>query len=136
MRNEENNTPSASGSPDALLGRTDQMSIAALLAIGLAVIGASILWRQLEGKDVSDIDRVPPRIVEFQIDVNRAQWPEFSLLPGVGETLARRIIASRQAEGAFLTHEELARVRGIGTVKLKAIRPYLLPIGQQQESAP
>ncbi len=128
MSKERTDASSAEGLPGALLGRIDQMTIAVFLAVGLAVMGASVLWRQLDGNGVSDIDHTPQRLVEFRIDINRADWPEFSLLPGVGETLARRIVESRRVDGEFRTHDDLQRVRGIGAVRLEAIRPYLLPI--------
>ncbi|HHK42337.1 MAG TPA: helix-hairpin-helix domain-containing protein, partial [Planctomycetaceae bacterium] len=50
--------------------------------------------------------RVPPlRLLEearvspppnYQVDINRASWPELTLLPGIGPTLAKRIVAERQ----------------------------------------
>lgn len=50
------------------------------------------------------------------------------MLPGLGETLAKRIVASRESEGPFRDHDDLRRVRGIGPRTLERIRPYLLPI--------
>ena len=50
------------------------------------------------------------------------------MLPGVGETLARRIVDSRQSAGPFLDHRDLLRVPGVGPVTLEAIQPYLLPL--------
>ncbi len=50
------------------------------------------------------------------------------MLPGVGETLAKRIVESRAAEGRFADVEELQRVRGIGPKTLERMKPYLRPL--------
>ena len=50
------------------------------------------------------------------------------MLPGVGETLARRIVESRSEAGPFTELEALRRVRGIGPKTLERIRPYLRPV--------
>ncbi|MBI3839462.1 MAG: helix-hairpin-helix domain-containing protein [Planctomycetia bacterium] len=75
-----------------------------------------------------EIEPAPRQTASFQIDINEADWPEFSQLPGIGETLARRIVESRAAEGAFVDLDELQRVRGIGPKTLERIRPYLRPV--------
>jgi competence protein ComEA len=75
-----------------------------------------------------EIDRAPRETVQFQLDVNEADWPEFTVLPGIGETLARRIVESREREGRFADVEDLRRVRGIGPKTLEEIRPYLRPL--------
>jgi competence protein ComEA len=50
------------------------------------------------------------------------------LLPGVGESLARRIVESRGALGRFADLDELRRVRGIGPKTLERIKPFLRPL--------
>ena len=52
-------------------------------------------------------------------------WPELTQLPGIGETLARRIVESRRQAGPFADHEDIRRVRGIGPRTLERISPYL-----------
>lgn len=49
---------------------------------------------------------------------------EWSLLPGIGPTLSRRIVEDRQENGAFGNVEGLLRVPGIGPGKLAEIRRY------------
>ena len=76
-----------------------------------------------------DIDRADPLTAEFKVDVNRAQWPELAQLPGIGETLARRIVSVRSEGGPFVDHDDLRRrVNGIGRIKLENMRPYLLDV--------
>ncbi|MGQ9590036.1 MAG: ComEA family DNA-binding protein [Planctomycetota bacterium] len=48
-----------------------------------------------------------------KIDVNAAPWYEWTLLEGVGEVRARRIVRDREAKGPFRCLEELDRVPGM-----------------------
>jgi competence ComEA-like helix-hairpin-helix protein len=48
------------------------------------------------------------------LNVNRATTVELEGLPGIGSSLARRIVADREARGPFATVEALSRVPGIG----------------------
>ena len=48
------------------------------------------------------------------LNVNRACAVELEGLPGIGPSLARRIVADREARGPFATLEALDRIPGIG----------------------
>ena len=48
------------------------------------------------------------------LNVNRATAVELEGLPGIGASLARRIVADREARGPFATVEALDRIPGIG----------------------
>jgi competence protein ComEA len=89
-------------------------------------------WVYLGGHrgQLIEIDRAEPLTAKYLVDINRADWPEMVQLPGLGETLARRIISDRQANGPFQDLDDLDRVDGIGLRTLERIRPYLLPIPQ------
>jgi competence protein ComEA len=112
----------------ALLRRLDQAAVAALTLAALVTIAGYWLAEGGARGRLIEIDRAPRQAARFRIDINQADWPEFSQLPGVGETLARRIVESRAAEGPFADIEQLRRVRGIGTRTLEEIRPYLRPV--------
>lgn len=56
------------------------------------------------------------------VNVNRATAAELAALPGIGLSLAARIVASREAEGPFRTLDDLLRVPGIGAAKLQRLR--------------
>lgn len=114
--------------PRLLLRRFDQAVIAVILGLSLTAIAISLVSRGAHRGNLIEIDRAAPQTVDFEIDINEAQWPEFALLPGIGETLARRIVESREKEGPFLDHEDLRRVKGIGQKTLDAARPYLMPM--------
>ncbi|MGD9722391.1 MAG: ComEA family DNA-binding protein [Pirellulales bacterium] len=106
----------------------EQATIAALVLVALGSTGWWWLARGGATGRLIEIDRAPRQPAQFQVDVNRAEWPELTTLPGVGEALARRIVESRAADGPYADLEELRRVRGIGPKTLDEIRPYLRPI--------
>ncbi|HEV8539726.1 MAG TPA: helix-hairpin-helix domain-containing protein [Nitrospiraceae bacterium] len=62
------------------------------------------------------------------IDLNTATSEQLQGLPGIGETLAQRVIDRREAKGRFQSIDDLLEVKGIGPKRLKQLRP-LLTIG-------
>jgi competence protein ComEA len=67
-----------------------------------------------------------PSQVQGPLDLNRATTKELEALPGIGEHLARSIIASRNARGGhFNSVDELLKIDGIGEKTLEKIRPYV-----------
>lgn len=71
---------------------------------------------------------VPPRVASevYQVDINRASWEEFTVLPGVGETMARRVVAERERRGPFQAVDDLMRVRGIGERTVQRLAKHLV----------
>jgi competence protein ComEA len=63
----------------------------------------------------------PPAVVEL----NRADRTALATLPGLGTTLADRILAYREAHGPFRQPEDLLAVPGIGVKRLAQIRPLV-----------
>ena len=55
------------------------------------------------------------------VNINTATMQELSALPGIGETLAKRIVDYRLVNGPFQEIDQLLNVDGIGSGKLKAI---------------
>jgi competence protein ComEA len=121
--------------PDALIRPRERRTATVLTAGALALMAAG-WWRHAgDAGGMIDIDRATPLTAQFQVDVNQADWPELMQLPGVGRTLAERVIAERQERGEFQSVEELTRVDGIGPRTIDRIRPYLLPIADEAEVA-
>ncbi len=56
------------------------------------------------------------------LDLNAASVEQISRLPGVGASLARRIVEAREQRGRFESHEALRGVVGLGPKKLAALR--------------
>ena len=111
-----------------LLRRLDQVAVAGLVLAGLVGIAAYWLVQGGASQRLIEIDRAPRQAAQFQVDINEADWPEFAQLPGIGETLAHRIVDARAAEGRFADLDELRRVRGIGPKTLERIKPFLRPL--------
>ena len=69
-------------------------------------------------KDISSL-------AEKSININTAGINELTMLPGIGEKTAEKIIELRIERGRFKRIEELMDVRGIGEVKFNKIKMYL-----------
>ncbi len=83
--------------------------------------------RGVETRTVSELtssaaDRRP-------LDLNSALLDELARVPGVGPSLAARIVERRQSVGAFASVQDLRRVKGIGAAKLERLR-HLLTIAE------
>lgn len=59
------------------------------------------------------------------IDLNTATEAELQRLPGVGPSMATKILDYRREHGRFASVEELLAVKGIGPKKLDALRDYV-----------
>jgi competence protein ComEA len=59
------------------------------------------------------------------IDLNRAGAAELEELPGVGPTLAGRILARREEQGPYRSVEELQEVSGVGAKLFAQIAPLV-----------
>jgi competence protein ComEA len=66
----------------------------------------------------STVDASP----SFPININTASQNLLETLPGIGPTRASEIISYREANGSFMTIEDLKRVPGIGDGTFKQIQ--------------
>jgi len=57
-----------------------------------------------------------------KIDINRAEVWLLKALPGIGETLAQRIVDYRHQNGPFHNIRQLLQVAGIGTTTYEQIK--------------
>jgi competence ComEA-like helix-hairpin-helix protein len=56
------------------------------------------------------------------ININTASTEDLAKLPGIGETIAERIVVHREQYGPFRRPEHLMMVRGISDQKFRAVR--------------
>ena len=59
------------------------------------------------------------------VNVNTATADELQLLPGIGESRAKAVIAMRKQRGGFKSVTELTDVKGIGEAALAKLRPFV-----------
>lgn len=107
-----------------LLRRADQITVAIMVAGCLIAILLHWTWHLAIGTSLIQIEQAPPLKLHFEVRVNQADWPELTLLPHIGEVLARRIVEYRQEHGPFQSVEELQQVKGIGPKTVRRIKPY------------
>ncbi len=70
------------------------------------------------------------RVTVGVVNVNTANLDELQLLPGVGPTRAKAILAQRKSQGGFRRIEDLQDVKGIGEAMLKKLRPHVILSGR------
>jgi competence protein ComEA len=63
-------------------------------------------------------------VANARLDLNRATAEELRHLPGVGPSLAERIIEHRTQHGPFRGMDELRSVSGVGAKTLERLRPF------------
>lgn len=102
-------------------------SLATLFLITTLLIGTGIKYASdqhwwLPETEVVDSD---PDSIKLKIDLNRAEWFELIILPGIGEKKARAIVEYRKGTGSFNSIEQLCGVNGIGTETVKRIKDLI-----------
>jgi competence protein ComEA len=63
--------------------------------------------------------------ISAPVNINTATLLELSTLPGIGASMAQRIIEFREANGPFVTIEEITHVAGIGQAKFEQIKDMI-----------
>ena len=90
-----------------------------LLILVFGTLSASLAWSSRPS--LFEADPLPPLLV----DPNTAPASVLASLPGLGPVLSGRIVEAREV-GPFRSLDDLdRRVKGIGPVKSKALRPFL-----------
>jgi competence protein ComEA len=80
---------------------------------------------QIDGAEVTSPFRGTPAASLGRVDVNLASAPELELLPGIGPSLAQKIIDYRETNGPFRAPDDLLQVSGIGPAKLEALLDWI-----------
>jgi competence ComEA-like helix-hairpin-helix protein len=108
-----------------LVARAEQV---VLVVLALAVV-AGVAWRAADYWRIGaePLETIPPpEGPTFRVNVNQADWVTLSLVPGVGEKMAKAIVDARLARGGkFESLDDLLEVKGIGDKMLEKLRPYL-----------
>lgn len=78
---------------------------------------------ELPSEEISNTEA--PMIIDGLININTAEIALLTELPGVGQSLAQRIVAYREENGLFADVQDLLNVSGIGKSKLEELLPYI-----------
>lgn len=102
---------------------------AVVLLLGVAVTASILLLRPIRlHDDLSgpiNEERLP--WPDMRLNLNSATAAELTVLPGIGETYAQRIVELRMARGGQLRSlDELREISGIGDARLESIAPYVV----------
>jgi competence protein ComEA len=60
--------------------------------------------------------------VGVKLDLNRATEEQLAMIPGVGRSLAGKLVEARRERGPFRSWQEVDEVPGVGPVKLAALQ--------------
>jgi len=93
------------------------MTLRRIVGTVLAVAMASVL----AVGSAAAADQAP----QGKVDINTATVEQLTALPGVGPTLAARIVEHREKAGRFTRTEELLNVKGIGEKNFHKIEAWL-----------
>lgn len=80
--------------------------------------------RTQRADDVEIRETLTPPVPENGVDPNTASRDELMSLPGIGETLALRIIEAR-TQGPYRSAADLSRVQGVGNAAAERLAPLL-----------
>ncbi len=131
----ERRRPEATGAPHG--GRIEDSGVAtgvySRFQVGIILVLVALLVaalfvfkhrRRLNARPII-ITTGNPEDYAFRVNVNTAPWEEIALLPGIGETKAKAIVAHREDNGPFASAADLVRVSGIGVKTAEAISDYV-----------
>lgn len=60
-----------------------------------------------------------------KVNINEAKQEDLEELPGIGPSIAKKIIEYREQNGKFTSIDELQEVKGIGEAKFENIKEYI-----------
>ncbi len=75
--------------------------------------------------DTSGAGASPTGGAALSVNLNTASVQQLMELPGIGETLAGRIVAYREEDGPFLRIDQIMAVSGIGPGTYEKLRGYV-----------
>ena len=75
--------------------------------------------------EVGEMNNASKIALNIPININKATLEDLTLIPGIGETTALRIIQFRETSGGFRTLEDLMKIRGIKEKKFAYLKRYL-----------
>ena len=84
-----------------------------------------IIITQNSGENIIKEELTEKNSTNKIININKAKVEDFETLPGIGNSLAIRIVKYREENGKFKTIEEIKNVSGIGDNKYEQIKDLI-----------
>jgi competence protein ComEA len=120
------------------MNRTGSLAVATL---GLMALGGVAAWRWPSPTPALDCEPSavrfrqgvavcgegsPPTAAQalalgLKLDLNAASEEELARLPGVGRSLAHKLVEARKSQGRFSNWEQVDAVSGVGAAKLETL---------------
>lgn len=94
------------------------------IAIIMIVFIMGAFVQLLFKRDIAPV-RWARHVRQFKININTARVDQLQMLPGVGATLAQRIVDYRKQAGAFKTLEDLEDVDGLTEKRFGKIKELI-----------
>jgi len=79
----------------------------------------------ISANDVINVTTPAQEVDDSRLDINIATTAQLMELPGIGETIAQRIVDYREQNGKFQVLEDLLLIEGVGEKKLQAIEKFV-----------
>ena len=100
--------------------------VALVVAIGvLAALG--VRWsRPVRIDSEGARHEVATPLPDMRLGLNSVDAQTLTVLPGIGPTLAARIVADRAGRGQFTSVDDLTRVDGIGPATVERVREFVV----------
>lgn len=108
------------------------VAVARVLCAGCVVVGAGLFIWSADQRSRVDASRPRP----YRVDINRADVPELSQLPGFGRELARSVIRAREKLGGFERVDRLLFASGVSAAMLERVRPLVTVGPREGENGP
>lgn len=96
-----------------------------MLAVFAAAIAASPTIAAAQDKPAPASKSAAKPASTTPVNINTASATDFEALPGIGATMAARIVEYRQKNGPFKKIEDLMNVRGLGEKNFLKLKPQL-----------
>lgn len=104
--------------------------LALSLACGIYILGYNFFYPAEDIKVFSsysspEFNRTSFKNLKF-VNINTAGKEELTILPGIGDVLAERIVEYRRNYGNIKDVEDLLNIKGIGKKKLENIENFII----------
>ena len=84
---------------------------------------ANITKKELVFQDIENDDNSEQ--VSNPVNINSASIEELKKIPGIGESIAQKIIEYREENGGFSCKQEITNVNGIGKKKYESMKNFI-----------